>query len=93
MNSYQSLSVILTDLLGEAKLLMQLRSEFGRIPNGLLRTTVLERIDAFFAADANFGYDLNHLKPKCEDGPHVGEGPYDFQRENQSMPDTDEILF
>jgi hypothetical protein len=43
-----SLSTILTERLNEAKILLNLKAEFGRLPNGILKDNSLKRIHDWF---------------------------------------------
>jgi hypothetical protein len=58
MNDLDTLSIELSQLLKEAKALMNLKSEFGRMPECALRSDVLDLVDAWFKA----GYSKR--KPK-----------------------------
>lgn len=48
MKADRKLSEELKELLTEARALMDLKSEFGRIPNSTLKDVVLRRIDDWF---------------------------------------------
>ena len=53
MEHYRKLSIALTDLLAEARALINLRSEFGRLPNSAVKTAALESIEEWFNAESD----------------------------------------
>lgn len=53
MIPYRKLSIALTDLLAEAQALVNLRSEFGRLPNSTVKTAALKSIDEWFNAEGD----------------------------------------
>jgi hypothetical protein len=53
LEHYRKLSVALTDLLAEAHALVNLKSEFGRLPNSTVKTAALKRIEEWFNAEGD----------------------------------------
>jgi hypothetical protein len=74
MVTYRTLSGFLADVLTEAKRLLELKAEFGRLPDGELRNQAIWEIDHWFSSQgvsrritaeedlsSNLGYDPNTI--------------------------------
>jgi len=87
LKDLRSLSVILTDQLAEAKALMCLKSEFGRLPNSFFKDESIRQIDEWFKPDGRM--------PRVQDaeGQHLHES-YEEESglDNLSRPVEDTAL-
>jgi hypothetical protein len=87
LKDLRSLSVMLTDQLAEAKVLMCLKSEFGRLPNSFFKDESIRQIDEWFKPDGRM--------PRVQDaeGTHLHDS-YDEESElcNYSGPVDDTAL-
>lgn len=103
MEHYRKLSIALTDLLAEARALVNLRSEFGRLPNSAVKTAALERIEMWFNAKGadELGEEVAEAKNSHKfstDASYSSQGAgslsfADGSAMTDNVPDDDDIPF
>ena len=102
MEHYRKLSIALTDLLAEARALVNLKGEFGRLPNSTVKTAALKRIEDWFNAEgdeelrtkAGANIQLNSSTDASYSSQGVGFLSFaDESAMADSVPDDDDIPF
>jgi hypothetical protein len=88
---FRSLSALIETQLDEAKKLLELKSELGRLPNSVLKSRLLKRIDDWFDAEprkSGRGLEpvLSPAKGFCEASPEAVKTPLE-------VPDDGDIPF
>lgn len=103
MIPYRKLSIELTDLLAEAQALVDLKAEFGRLPNSPMKMAALKAIEEWFNAAGEDTPDTDKPKQYPTEVPtdaiisqgagFLSASPADRTFMADKVPDDDDIPF